>query len=61
MIFGLGLILAGILILVFPQLLSFIVALFLIFLGTIMVSLTIHYRRTARRIEDPFWEFFFRF
>lgn len=61
MIMGIFLIIAGVLIAVFPALLSFIVAVFFIFWGAIFVYLSFHYRKVTHKFEDPFIDFFFRF
>ena len=61
MVLGILLIASGILILLHPPLLAYVVASFLIFLGAVLLSATIHYRRRARRFEDPFLDVFFRF
>jgi len=56
---GIILIIAGVLIAVFPQLLSLIVALILILEGIFLIMLTRSYRRTDQRFDDPFIDFFF--
>ena len=58
---GILLILAGILLIVFPALLSFIVAAFLIFAGAMAISVARHNRRLRRHYENPTIEFFFRY
>ena len=61
MILGVILIGSGLLIAVYPPLLSFIVASILIFSGIFFVYLGRRYRKVSRRFEDPFMDFFFRF
>lgn len=61
MLIGILFILAGILIALFPPLLSFIVAALLVFFGVIFLYLGYVYRKAARTHEDPFINFFFRF
>ncbi len=60
MVFGIMLIISGILIALYPPLLSLIVALILIFAGAILFSLSYRYKKTARRVDDPFVDFFMR-
>ena len=58
---GIVLILAGILLIVFPALLSFIVAAFLILTGAVAISIARHNRKFQRHYENPTIEFFFRY
>lgn len=60
MALGLILIIAGILIAVFPQLLSWIVAFILIFEGIFIIFLSRSYKRMSQRFDDPFIDFFFK-
>lgn len=60
MALGILLILAGILIAVYPPLLSFIVAFVLIFAGIFFLYLGHHYKKISRKFDDPFIDFFFR-
>lgn len=60
MALGIILIIAGILIAAFPQLLSWIVALILIFEGIFVIMLSRSYRKMAQRFDDPFIDFFFK-
>jgi len=61
MVFGVFLIVAGVLIALYPQLLSLIVASVLIFAGAIAVSLGYSYRKLSKHPEDPVTRFFIRF
>jgi drug/metabolite transporter (DMT)-like permease len=61
MVFGIALIVAGILIAVYPQLLSLIAASLLIFSGLFFVFLSYSYKKIARQSEDPMMKFFIRF
>ena len=52
---------AGILIAVYPQLLSLIVASFLMVVGLFIILASIYYKRLSRNSENPFIDFIFRF
>lgn len=52
MIFGAILIVAGILIAVFPQLLSFIVAIILIMFGLGLIATSVSYRRAVKESRE---------
>ena len=60
MVLGIILIIAGILIAVYPQLLSMIVAMVLIFAGIFFLYMGYSFRRASRSFNDPFIDFFFR-
>ncbi len=61
MVTGIALILAGVLIAIYPPLLSLIVAAFLILLG-IVVAMSAHYhRRLERHADNPVVDLIFRF
>ena len=60
MLGGIILIVAGILIVIYPPLLSLIVATFLIILGLIIVSIAYHNRKIRRHYDNPVIELFFR-
>jgi len=60
MIAGITFIIAGILIAVYPQLLSLIAAFLLILIGVFFIALNSYYRRVSRQFDDPFMNFFFR-
>jgi len=61
MFIGLLFIFAGILIAVFPELLSFIVAAFLIVVGLQVLLISLYYKRASRHFDNPFVDFIFRF
>jgi len=60
MLLGIILIGAGILIAIYPPLLSLIVALVLIFTGISFIYLGYYYRKASKKFENPFIDFFFR-
>jgi uncharacterized membrane protein HdeD (DUF308 family) len=60
MIIGILLIICGMLIAFYPPLLSLIVAVLLIFAGSIILTFSYRYKKTARKVEDPFVDFFMR-
>lgn len=61
MVAGVVLIIAGILLVVYPPLLSIIVAVFLIFAGVMAISIARFNRRNQRHFDNPTVEFFFRY
>ena len=61
MILGLLFILAGILIVMYPPLLSLIVAVFLFSIGLSFISMHFYYRKASRDFNNPFFNFFIRF
>ena len=61
MIIGILFIIAGIMIAVYPPLLSLIVASLLIVIGLTILMASLHYKRMARQFDDPFLNFFIRF
>ena len=61
MILGIMLILSGILIAVYPPLLSLVVAVILILIGISLISMSYHYKKISKRIDNPFFNFFMRF
>lgn len=61
MIFGIVLIIAGVLIALYPPLLSIIVAMILILLGATFASISYRYKKMRRHFENPFMDFFIRF
>ena len=61
MVAGIILIFAGILLVVYPPLLSIIVALFLIFSGVMVISIARYNRRYQRHFDNPTIERFFRY
>jgi Flp pilus assembly protein TadB len=62
MSFGILLIVFGILIAIYPQLLSIIVAAFLIMTGITLTSISYHFKKSIKKETDnPFVDFFIRF
>lgn len=61
MIIGVIFLIAGILIAIYPMLLSLIVASMLIFIGVFVIAVNYHYKRMSKRFDDPFMDFFIRF
>lgn len=59
MITGFIFILAGIMIAIYPQLLSLIVASVLMLIGIIFIFMGYHARKISRRFGDPFVDYFF--
>lgn len=60
MLLGIILILSGLLIAAYPPLLSIIVATLLFMAGCIIFYLSWRYKQTAKKIDDPFIDFFMR-
>ncbi len=61
MLLGIMFLLAGILIAIYPPLLSFVVAGMLIFIGISLISISYHYKRMSKHVDNPFVNFFIRF
>jgi drug/metabolite transporter (DMT)-like permease len=61
MIAGIVLILAGILLVVYPPLLSIIVAAFLMLTGAMVMSIAYYNRKHRRHFDNPTIELFFRY
>ncbi len=61
MLAGILFVVAGVLIAVYPQLLSMIVATVLIFIGITILALAHYYKRMSKHFENPYIDFFFRF
>ncbi|MCQ9208559.1 MAG: hypothetical protein NG712_04190 [Omnitrophica bacterium] len=61
MIVGIMLIFAGILIALYPLLLSIIVASLLIFIGLTLSLISYRFKKMHRHFDDPFTNFFIRF
>jgi uncharacterized membrane protein HdeD (DUF308 family) len=61
MLAGIVLVIAGILIAVYPPLLSIIVALLLILLGIVVLTVTYYERKAGKHSENPVIELFLRF
>ncbi len=51
----------GLMIAVFPQLLSIMVASLLIFIGIILLYLRYHYKKLSKEFENPFMDFFIKY
>lgn len=60
MLGGIILIFAGILIAIYPPLLSIIVAAVLILMGGVVVAIAYHNRKLRRHFDNPVVELFFR-
>ena len=60
MVLGIILILSGILIAVYPPLLSLIVAFLLIFAGIFLLTIGYRFKKMDRQFDDPFLDFFMR-
>lgn len=58
---GIGLIIAGILIALYPLLLSIIVATLLIFVGITLAMISYRFKKMHRHFDNPFADFFIRF
>ncbi len=61
MLIGILFIAAGIVIALYPPLLSFIVAAVMIFIGISFVIISYHYRKMTREFSNPYLDFFMRF
>jgi uncharacterized membrane protein HdeD (DUF308 family) len=61
MVTGIVLILAGILLVLYPPLLAIIVATFLIVTGVLVISVARYNRKYQRHFDNPTVEFFFRY
>ncbi len=61
MILGICLIIAGVLIAMYPPLLSIIVATILIMIGIAFTSVSYRYKKMRKHFENPFMDFFIRF
>ena len=61
MLLGIVLLVAGILIAIYPPLLSLVVAVILIFAGISLILISYHYKKMSKHIDNPFVDFFFRF
>jgi uncharacterized membrane protein HdeD (DUF308 family) len=61
MLLGIIFLLAGILIAIYPPLLSLVVAGVLILLGISLISISYHYKRMSKHFDNPFMDFFIRF
>lgn len=61
MITGIVLILAGVLLVLYPPLLSIIIAVLLIAAGALVISMARYNRKYQRHFDNPTVEFFFRY
>jgi len=61
MIAGIVFIIAGVLLIVYPPLLSWIVAAFLVLTGLMVVSIAHYNRKHQRHYDNPTIELFFRY
>ena len=61
MLVGIVLIIAGILIAIYPQLLSLIVSFLLIFIGAVILLLRYQLKKMAKEWQNPFVDFFIKF
>lgn len=60
MLAGILLIICGILIALYPPLLSLVVALLLIFLGSLLFAASWRYKKMSQQYGDPFIDFFMK-
>ena len=60
MIIGILFIMAGVMIALYPPLLSMIVAAIFLFVGISLISISYHYKRLSQRV-NTYVDFFFRF
>lgn len=58
---GILFIVGGVLIALYPPLLSIIVATMMIFLGISFMVVGYYYRKMAKKVENPYVDFFIRF
>jgi len=61
MIVGVIFVIMGILIAAYPQLLSIIVAAFLIMVGVTLASMSYHFKKMNKEVDNPFVDFFIKF
>jgi len=61
MIVGILFLVSGVLIALYPPLLSLIVAGVLVFTGISFISISYHYKKLSKRFENPYVDFFIRF
>jgi len=58
---GIIFIVFGILIAAYPQLLSMIVAAFIILIGITLISISYHMKKANKETDNPFFDFFIRY
>jgi len=61
MLAGIILVLAGILLIVYPPLLSVVVAMFLILAGAMSITVGYYHRKQRRHFKNPAVDFYFRY
>ena len=61
MAIGIIFIVVGIMIALYPQLLSIIVASFLILIGVTLTSISYQFKKSQRDFKNPFMDFFIKF
>jgi len=61
MVVGIIFAIVGILIAAYPQLLSMIVAAFLIMIGITLASMSYHFKKAKKDFDNPFMDFFIKF
>lgn len=60
MLLGIILIICGVLIAIYPPLLSLVVAALLVSLGTIVLVMAYRYKKMSKSFDDPFLDFFMK-
>ncbi|MCQ9206726.1 MAG: DUF3096 domain-containing protein [Omnitrophica bacterium] len=61
MAIGIFFVIVGILIAAYPQLLSMIVAAFIILIGITLLSISYHLKKSNKETNNPFVDFFIRY
>ena len=61
MVVGIIFIIMGVLIAIYPALLSIIVAAFLIMVGVTLASMSYHFKKMQKEADNPFVDFFIRY
>jgi Flp pilus assembly protein TadB len=61
MLVGIIFLVVGILIAVYPQLLSMLVAALLILIGVTLTSISYHYKKMKQNFDNPVMDFFIKF
>lgn len=61
MVFGIILIISGILIAMYPPLLSIVVAVLLISIGSVFAVMGYRFKKASRSFNDPFMNFFMKY
>ena len=60
MVLGIVLIFCGMMIAMFPPLLSIIVATLLVIMGSFLIAISYRYKKMSKRYDDPFLDFFMK-